>query len=231
MKHLGVCITMGLCVAAWAVDGRAGEKDYVALFNGKDLSGWRYGNEKLDGKTETADKRFTVSEGTIIANEGKGIKDLYTVATFPKNFHLKLEFKAGPKADSGVYIRGNQLQVRDYIRRGEQKQLKGFKDDGWNELDITVKGGVVTTKVNNKTLTPKDALELSVQNGQPKAMLNGTAIDVQKIEVSVGSFADCLCNGEKLAPLSMSVPDNGSIGVQAETGKFEFRNLRLKELP
>lgn len=228
MKHLGICI-IGLCLAANVC--RAGEKGYTDLFNGKDLSGWRYGTEKLEGKTETSDKRFTVADGIIVANEGKGIKDLYTVAMFPKNFNLKLEFRAGAKADSGVYIRGNQLQVRDYLRRGEQKQLKGFKDDGWNELDITVKGGVVTTKVNNKSLTPKDTLEVSVQNGRPVAKLNGKEIDVQKIEVSVGSFADCLCNGENLAPLSMSVPDNGSIGLQAETGKFEFRNLRVKELP
>lgn len=227
MKHLRLCI----CAALWVACVGAVHAGETVLFNGKDLSGWKYGNEKLEGKTETSDKRFTVENGTIVANEGKGIKDLYTVATFPKNFNLKLEFRAAPKADSGVYIRGNQLQVRDYLRRGEQKQLKGFKDDGWNELDITVKGGVVTTKANGKTLTPKDTLVVSVENGRPTAKLNGQSIDVQKIEVSVGSFADCLCNGENLSPLSMSVPDNGGIGLQAETGKFEFRNLRLKELP
>ncbi|HZT82212.1 MAG TPA: DUF1080 domain-containing protein [Gemmataceae bacterium] len=177
-----------------AADDFKVEEGYTSLFNGKDLTGWKYvgSKESLEGKTETADKRFQVVDGVIVANEkdarGKGgIRDLYTTRPFNKDFHLKLEFRAAPKADSGVYIRGPQLQVRDYIRRGEQKQLKKFKNDDWNELDITVKDGVAT----------------------------------------------CLCNGEPLSPRTMKVPaksDKG-IGLQAETGKFEFRRIRIKEMP
>src|SRR2546421_3914708 len=82
---------------------------YTSLFNGKDLTGWKYYKEKdLTGKTETYDKRFEVKDGVIVANEGKGIKDLYTVQEFNKEFHLKLEFRASLKSDSGVYIRGPQ---------------------------------------------------------------------------------------------------------------------------
>ena len=55
--------------------------DFVPLFNGKDLTGWRVGAEILDGKTESADKRFQVVDGVIVCNEGKGIKDLYTRAS------------------------------------------------------------------------------------------------------------------------------------------------------
>ena len=29
----------------------------------------------------------------------------------------------------------------------------------------------------------------------------------------------------------MVVPASGGVGLQAETGKFEFRNIRVKELP
>ncbi|MGE3806772.1 MAG: DUF1080 domain-containing protein, partial [Gemmataceae bacterium] len=122
---------------------QAQEDGFVSLFNGKDLSGWQYGKggkaEILDGKTETSDKRFQVVGGVIVANEGKGIKDLWTVKQFDGNFQLKLEFRAALKADSGVYVRGPQLQVRDYTRRKE-RNLKKFKDDDWNELDITVTG-------------------------------------------------------------------------------------------
>src|SRR5438094_809314 len=77
---------------------------YTSLFNGKDLTGWKYGKEKdLAGKTETADKRFEVKDGIIVVNEGKGIKDLFTIQDYNKEFNLKLEFRAAPKADSGVY--------------------------------------------------------------------------------------------------------------------------------
>src|SRR5438270_9298679 len=139
--------------------------------------------------------------------KGKGgIKDLYTAREYNKPFHLKLEFRASLKSDSGVYIRGPQLQVRDFIRRGEQKQLKKFKNDDWNELDITVKNGVITTNVNGKALTDKDVLELTVKDGKPEAKLNGKEIAVNSIQVAVNAVARCLCNGEPLSPLTMNIP-------------------------
>jgi hypothetical protein len=230
---LTIVALCGLLGMAGAEQADKIEDGYTSLFNGKDLSGWQYKKDILDGKTETADKRFQVVDGVIVAHDiGKfDIKDLYTVKQFDKDFNLKLEFKAGPKADSGVYIRGPQLQVRDYIRRNEQKQLKGFKNDGWNELDITVKSGVVVTTVNGKAVTPKDELEVTVKNGKPVAKLNGQTVDVAKLEVSVNNVATCLCNGEPLSPPTMNVPAKGPIGLQAETGKFEFRKIRIKELP
>jgi len=214
------------------------EDGYVSLFNGKDLTGWRYYKEDLTGKTETADKRFFVKDGIIVADEGKGIKDLFTVKEFDKDFNLKIEFRAGEKSDSGVYLRsgGAQLQVRDFIRRGEQKQMKKFKNDDWNELDITVKGGVIATTVNGKTVTAKDVLEVTVKNGKPVAKLNGTAVDVTKLEISVNNVATCFCNGEPFSPPTMKVPAKGPIGLQAEPGakvgtmKFEYRRLRIKEI-
>lgn len=206
------------------------EPGYKSLFNGTDLSGWKYYKETLEGKKETADKRFTVEGGAIVANEGKGIKDLFTVEDFPKNFNLKVQFKAALKADSGVYVRaaGSQLQVRDYIRRGERKTLKKFKDDDWNELDITVEGGKAAAVVNGKALSAKDSLELIFKDGMPMAKVNGKDVPVSKIEVSTFAEAKCLCNGEFLE--KMNVPANGGIGLQAETGKFEFRHIRIKVL-
>src|SRR5205085_2283562 len=142
---------------------------FTPLFNGKDLTGWRYTatpKDSLEGKTETSDGRIVVHDGVILMNEkdnkGKGgIKDLYTVKDFAKDFILRLEFRAAPKADSGVYIRGNQLQVRDFPTVGPYKP-KGFKGSDWNELEIVVRAKVLITKVNGKTLTDADALDVTV---------------------------------------------------------------------
>lgn len=209
------------------------EPGYASLFNGKDLSGWKYYKETdLTGKIETADKRFRVAKGIIIAEEGKGIKDLYTVKPFNSEFHLRLEFRAALKADSGLYVRGPQLQVRDFIRRGEMKgKLTKFKNDDWNELNITVKNGVVTTVVNGKTLTDKDDLEVIVKNGVPVATLNGKSVDISKIEVNRGAVAKCLCNGEFMENMKVPLKSAQGIGLQAEVGKFEFRRIRVKEMP
>jgi hypothetical protein len=178
-----------LAEPGWADDDFKIEDGYTNLFNGKDLSGWRYPGAKgmdLDGKTETPDRRIAVENGVIVMrakdSKGKGgIRDLYTSKSFDKDFHLKLEFRAATKADSGVYIRGPQLQVRDFIRRGEQKHMKKFKNDDWNELDIRV----------------------------------------------TGTEAVCQVNGERLQ--TMKVPAKGGIGLQAESGKFAFRRVRIKE--
>src|SRR5438034_10931523 len=147
-RIIGLCLAVALTAGARADDFKV-EDGYKSLFNGKDLSGWKYpgkNGKPLEGKTATPDQRIEVKDGVILVNEkdsaGKGgIKDLYTVEDFDKDFHLKLEFRASLKSDSGVYLRGPQLQVRDFIRRGEKKQLADvFKNDDWNELDITVKG-------------------------------------------------------------------------------------------
>jgi hypothetical protein len=220
-----------------AVATPGGEEGFVSLFNGKDLTGWRYvptPKESLEGKTATADGRIEVKDGVILVNEkdnaGKGgIKDLYTVADFNKDFILRLQFRAAPRADSGVYIRGPQFQVRDYPTVGPYKNLKTFKDGDWNDLEIKVRGNVTITTVNGKTLTDKDALELTFKDGKAQAKLNGTAIDVNSVQVSVGAVAECKCNGEVIEA-AFKVPAKGGIGLQAEVGKFEFRNIRVKVL-
>ncbi|MBI3821891.1 MAG: DUF1080 domain-containing protein [Planctomycetes bacterium] len=187
-----------------------------------------HGQDRIERQTLPRRRRH---HGIIIAEEGKGIKDLYTAKAYNGEYNVKMEFRAALKADSGVYIRGNQLQVRDFPRRGEMKQLKKFKNDDWNELDITVKNAVVTTTVNGKALTEKDTLNLSVQNGKPVANLNGKSVEVTKIECSVGAIAKCLCNGEFMENMKVPLKSNLGIGLQAETGKFEFRRIRIKESP
>ena len=238
-KELAVRVALSLCVFSLfciSIAGSAGddfkiEPGYVSLFNGKDLTGWKYGKDELEGKTETSDKRFRVVDGAIVAEEGKGIKDLYTVKTFNGEFNLKLEFRAAAKADSGVYVRGPQLQVRDFHRRNEMKQLKKFKTDGWNELDITVKNAVLVASVNGKTLTEEDNLELKVGSGKARAELNGKVVDLGKVEVSIGPIARCLCNGEFMENMKVPLKSGQGIGLQAETGKFEYRRIRIKETP
>ena len=46
---------------------------------------------------------------------------------FPGDFVLRLEFRASPKANSGLFLRGKQLQVRDYPTVGPYKTLKHFQ--------------------------------------------------------------------------------------------------------
>ncbi len=232
-----VCGLLGLAVGTLGQAQESAEKDFTPLFNGKDLTGWVYKaapKESLQGKTETADGRFSVENGVIVAHEkdknGKGgIKDLYTARDFAKDFILRLEFRAAPRADSGVYIRGPQLQVRDFPTVGPYKP-KAFKKGDWNELEIRVSARVLVTKVNGKVLADQDAFELTVKGGKPAATLNGKEVPVSSVQLTYGPAAECKCNGEVIEK-AFVVPAKGGIGLQAESGKFEFRNIRIKELP
>ena len=87
-------------------------------------------------------------------------------------------------ADSGVFIRKPQLQIRDYPVAGpdKYKSLKNYRPQDWNEIVVTVKNGV----------------------------------------------ARCLCNGEVLED-ALKLPENGSIGLEADRGEMCYRNIRLKE--
>ena len=84
--------------------------------------------------------------------EDRKIQQLWTTREFPDDFVLKLEFRATPNADSGVYVRGPQLQCRDYRLAGPYKELTSYKPQDWNELVVTVQDGVARATCNGEVL-------------------------------------------------------------------------------
>ncbi len=151
---LGVlALAAGSGAPAAGDDPPKAEPGTTVLFNGKDLTGWGYKTgEKFDGKTESDDKRYSVKDGVLVVNPGKGIKQLWTTAQFPKDFELRLEFRAAVNADSGLFIRGPQLQVRDYLVAGPYKELKKYKPQDWNEIVVVVKGTTAHCTCNGEVL-------------------------------------------------------------------------------
>ncbi len=83
---------------------------------------------------------------------------LWTTRQFPRDFILKFEFRAEVNADSGVFLRKPQLQVRDYLVAGPYKNLKKYKPQDWNQVVVTVKGGFAHCVCNGEVL--EDAMKL-----------------------------------------------------------------------
>lgn len=189
------------------------EPGFELLFNGEDLSGWRFRRtpdnvrarlEKraknpnaiawpiwdedisFDGKTESIDGRYVAKNGRLIVTtpaEGRRIQQIWTTREFPTDFVLKLEFRATPYADSGIFIREPQLQCRDYPLAGPYSNLEKYRPQDWNEVVITVKG----------------------------------------------NEAHCTCNGEVLEA-AFKVPDSGPIGLEGDRGQMEYRRIRIKTM-
>jgi lysophospholipase L1-like esterase len=109
----------------------------------------------FDGRTSSPDGRFQAIHGRLVVTtppEARRIQQIWTKREFPKDFVLKLEFRATPNADSGVYLRGPQLQCRDYALAGPFTNLTKYKPQDWNEMIVTVANGLATATVNGEKL-------------------------------------------------------------------------------
>ena len=121
------------------------------------IGGWPFVTQavKFDGQTATPDGRYVAKAGRLIVTtppEYRKIQSLWTTREFPRDFVLKLEFRATPETDSGIYVRGVQLQCRDYLLAGPYKSLKSYRPQDWNEIVITVKGGAALCTCNGEVL-------------------------------------------------------------------------------
>jgi hypothetical protein len=149
---------------------------FTSLFNGKDLTGWSFRAkvektapkpgevlENFEGKTEARDAGlYEARDGVLVisfpAEKDKLTGQLYTVAEYPRDFVLKLEFRAEVYADSGIFLRKPQLQCRDYWTAGPYYQLTQYKPQDWNQIEVVVKDGVARCTCNGEVL--EEALKL-----------------------------------------------------------------------
>ncbi len=158
------------------------EPGFESLFNGNDLTGWGH-----DGKTVTPDGRYLAKNGRLIVTtpaEGSRIQQLYTTREFASDFTLKLEFRATPNADSGVFIRKPQLQCRDYPLAGPYKALKNYKSGDWNEMTVVVKGGIAHCTCNGEVLEES----LKVPETGPIGLEGDRGqMEYRRIRIQVGS--------------------------------------------
>jgi len=146
----------GLCTSEAVGQGGPGP-NWVQLFNGKDLSGW-----KKVGK-----EKWVVADGAIY---GEGISPEYGYLATEKsytNFHLSLRFKCEASGNSGVYvhtsfepgtatvIKGRQIEIDRTIGHhtgGIYGDNQGWlawpapeletvvRPDDWNDMLIQVEG-------------------------------------------------------------------------------------------
>jgi Domain of Unknown Function (DUF1080) len=148
----------------------------IALFNGKDLTGW-----KMSGKGKT---EWKVENGILIT-PGEG-PELINDSKF-EDFKLHVEFNCGPTSNSGVYLRGRyEVQIEtDSADEGplhHTGSVYGFIAPSpelprmageWQTYDITLIGRRVTveqngqTVINNKEIPGITGGALDSQEGLP----------------------------------------------------------------
>lgn len=127
----------------------------IALFNGKDLTGW-----KMQGPGTTV---WKVENGNLVS-PGNG-PELLNDSKF-EDFKLHVEFNCGPTANSGVYLRGRyEVQIEtDSIEEPPSHHMGGVygflaptpelprKPGEWQTYDITLLGRWITVVQNGQTI-------------------------------------------------------------------------------
>ncbi len=235
-RALSVCLVAG--VLAGCAMSRAANSDFVPLFNGKDLTGWRGGdtfdhrkllalteekraeqidkwNKSMMAKSDKTGKSHWYVENEELVNDGFG-----AYATTEKDygdFELLLEYKTVPLADSGIYLRGvPQVQIWDSTEKAKFN-IGGNKGSGglWN---------------NSPGAPGKDPLVLA---DKPFGEWNKFRI------LMVGSRVSIWLNGqltvdhaimENYYDRKAGVPAKGPIQLQTHGGEIRWRNVKLREI-
>lgn len=125
--------------------------DRVALFNGKNLDGWREASRdkaSLAGKTEAFGGRFKVIDGVLVIDPAvKGDLYIETEKTFPGDLRIIIEFKPGPKCNNDVFIRGTKF---DLVPGG--KEGTNLKVGESATCEIVIKGDVIEHRLNSESV-------------------------------------------------------------------------------
>ena len=161
-----------------------------------------FNGKDLTGWSPVHDVTFVVTNGNL--QLVKGIGWLRTEKQF-SDFIFEAEWRAlGPDYDSGFFIRAG-LDGEPWPKNAWQVNLKD------NSLGGLVKG--------SKTVVPSETPRMPVG----KWIKFRLEVRGKKVSLDV--------DGERAWEFSELDADRGYLGIQAENKVFEFRNLRVLELP
>ncbi len=166
---------------------------WIALFDGKTKYGWRSESE-VD---------WVVRDGAIGATRGK-VGLLRTTSQFD-NFILRLEFNAGKKTNSGVFIRTSPKPTNP---AGDCYEINIAPRD-----NAFPTGSIVARKKSGVDLDTNDSKWHTMEI------------------VAKGQNIDVTVDGQKMTSYRDAKPlGRGYIGLQFNSGEIQFRNVRLKPL-
>ena len=208
-------VVPALLALCWLSTGRSAEdapEGFDALFNGKDLTGWKV-NEGGNIKVWGADKG-------VLFVQGGGGGWLMTEHEYA-DFELRLEYKMPKHGNSGVALRSPLKGDPAYA--GMEIQL--LDDANWKDLRPAQYTGsiydvVPPSKHVSKPFGEWNHMRIVAKGRKITIELNGTKI--------VNANLDDHKEHSKRHPGLLR--DKGHLGLQSHDGRVEFRKLYVKPL-
>jgi Domain of Unknown Function (DUF1080) len=229
----------------FSTSGR-GAADFVSLFNGRDLAGWKI----PDGDNG----HWRVVDGVVdydAESQAAGEKSLWSEQSY-RNFSLKVDWRlkatpfvntavpiirfdgthkkdasgrdiriSVPDADSGIYLRGtSKAQVNIWCWPIGSGEVYGYRTD--EAMPPAVRAAVTPTKNADHNIGEWNTFEITMRGRRLTVVLNGEEV-ISEAELP-------------------GVPDRGPIALQHHGEKkngvwvlppslVQFRNIAIKELP
>lgn len=195
-----------------------------ALFNGKNLDGWKA--VSADPAVPMQDV-WSVRDGAIVC-QGKPLGYLYTDQTFT-NYRLHVEYRWTPGAkpdNSGIFGRINGTP-RPLPRCLETQLKSGNAGDLYCFHGMSINGDSARFKFIPNHEIGGDLRGVSRIRGQekPAGEWNHMLIEVN------GANAGVWMNGTKVNEATGIEVIAGPVGLQSEGGQIEFRAVQIERLP
>jgi Domain of Unknown Function (DUF1080) len=213
---LALVVVLPLVTAATADNDQTNKapEGFTALFNGKDLAGWKV-NE--GGKME----KWGVDKGILFV-EGEGGGWLMTEQEYG-DFEIRVEYKLPKAGNSGVGLRSPMKGDPAYV--GMEIQLLDEDDPAYKDIKDwqrtgSIYGVVPPSKHVTKSAGEWQSIRIVAKGRQVKVELNGTPI----VDANLDDHKDQF---DKHPGLTR---EKGHLGLQSHTGRVEFRNVYVKAL-
>lgn len=209
----------------------ASTSEWVSLFNGRDLDGWRSYNE------EAPNPAWIVEDGAIALDVDRDTEqmtggDLITERQF-ENFELELEWKLSEGGNSGIFYRVREMPGQDvaYLTGIEMQVLDDDRHVDGGEPKTSAGACYALYPPTVDAVNPVgewNRVRLVVDHGHAEHWLNGQKVVEYEIgsddwnrRVAASKFADW----EHFARYP-----KGHIALQDHTDRVWFRNIRIRQL-
>lgn len=213
MRHGFVfLLTLTLCgLPAALADDTDVPEGFEPLFNGKDLSGWKVHNGKME---------VWGAEDGLLFVKGGGGGWLFTEKEYG-DFEVRLEYRVPKMGNSGVALRAPRKGDPAY----EGMEIQLLDDENWKDLRPEQYTGsiydvVAPSKQVGKPHGEWNKMRIVAKGRQITVELNGTTI----VDANLDDYKD---HAKKHPGL---LREKGHLGLQSYNYRVDFRNLYVKPM-
>jgi hypothetical protein len=205
------------------------------LFDGKSFKGWRQCNgDAMPKNWEIEDESMKVflGEGRR-EGQGAGGDIIYAAQKF-ENFELSIDWKAGPKANSGIFYSVQEVPGKPIYFAAPEVQVLDNENATDNKIDSHLAGSLYDMiACDPKTVNPAgewNTVVIKVDDGKVTHTMNGK--EVLSYTLWTSEWEELIQNSKfkNFPGFTDGIAKEGYIGLQDHGYTVWFRNIKIREL-